>query len=214
MSHNTQQSARHQHRGGRRRRRGGYQSGFRPGSQSESNPRTSSQPTFLQKILAFFGFGRPQPRPSAVRPERTPAGKSTAPSRGRDPQGPRPPVRQEVTSGRLYVGNLSYDTSESDLLELFSGVGQVQTAEVVYHRHNQRSKGYAFVEMTSLEEARRAVEVLNDKEFMGRKILVSGARTTAPYSDEGRGSRSAGAQADSASDPPTDEETSEARAQV
>jgi RNA recognition motif-containing protein len=123
-------------------------------------------------------------------------------------------VRHEVTSGRLYVGNLSYDTSESDLLELFSGVGQVQTAEVVYHRHNQRSKGYAFVEMTSLEEARRAVEVLNDKEFMGRKILVSGARTTAPYSDEGRGSRSAGAQADSASDPPTDEETSEARAQV
>jgi RNA recognition motif-containing protein len=95
-------------------------------------------------------------------------------------------VRHEVTSGRLYVGNLSYDTSESDLLELFGGVGQVRIAEVVYHRHNQRSKGYGFVEMSSVDEARRAVEVLNDKEFMGRKLLVSGARTNSPTQEDGR----------------------------
>jgi RNA recognition motif-containing protein len=120
-----------------------------------------------------------------------------------------------VTSGRLYVGNLSYDTSESDLLELFSGVGEVRSAEVVYHRHNQRSKGFAFVEMSSIEEARRAVEELNDKEFMGRKLLVSGARTTAPYAEDSRGARTAHASTESTDAPSsTVEPASEAQAQA
>ncbi len=88
----------------------------------------------------------------------------------------RKPELHAVTSGRLYVGNLSYDATESDLFELFSGVGNVQSAEVVTNRHTQRSKGFAFVQMQSIDEAKRAVEVLHDKEFMGRKLLVSGAK--------------------------------------
>jgi hypothetical protein len=82
-----------------------------------------------------------------------------------------------VTSPRLYVGNLSFDATESDLFELFNGVGHVQNAEVVSYRHNQRSKGFAFVQMQTIEEAKRAVEELHDKEFLGRRLVVSGAKS-------------------------------------
>ena len=81
-----------------------------------------------------------------------------------------------MTSSRLYVGNLSYDAADSDLQELFSGVGLVSSAEIVYHSRTQRSKGFAFVEMTTKEEALRAVQELHDKEYMGRKLVVSGAK--------------------------------------
>ena len=89
----------------------------------------------------------------------------------------RKPERVEVTSPRLYVGNLSFDATESDLFELFNGVGHVQNAEVVSYRHNQRSKGFAFVQMQTVEEAKRAVEELHDKEFLGRRLVVSGAKS-------------------------------------
>src|SRR5205823_9165210 len=72
----------------------------------------------------------------------------------------RKPEAIEVTSPRLYVGNLSFDATESDLFELFNGVGHVQNAEVVSYRHNQRSKGFAFVQMQTIEEAKRAVDEL------------------------------------------------------
>ena len=90
----------------------------------------------------------------------------------------RKPEPIEVTSPRLYVGNLSFDATESDLFDLFNGVGHVQTAEVVSYKHNQRSKGFAFVQMQTVEEARRAVTELHDKEFLGRKLVVSGAKST------------------------------------
>src|SRR5207245_11198911 len=67
--------------------------------------------------------------------------------------------------------------TESDLFELFNGVGHVQNAEVVSYRHNQRSKGFAFVQMQTVEEAKRAVEELDDKEFLGRRLVVSGAKS-------------------------------------
>jgi hypothetical protein len=89
----------------------------------------------------------------------------------------RKPEVVKVTSGRLYVGNLNYEVNEKDLEELFAGVGTVESAEVVSHQRTQRSKGYAFVEMSSTEEAIRAVDVLNDQEFMGRKLVVSGAKS-------------------------------------
>ena len=90
----------------------------------------------------------------------------------------RKPEAVEVTSPRLYVGNLSFDATESDLSELFSGVGQVVAAEVVSHKQTQRSKGFAFVQMQSVEEAKRAVSELHDKEFLGRKLVVSGAKNS------------------------------------
>jgi RNA recognition motif-containing protein len=102
-------------------------------------------------------------------------------------QAPRPsrkPEAVEVTTPRLYVGNLSFDATESDLFELFNGVGAVQNAEVVTYRHNQRSKGFAFVQMLTVDEAKRAVEELHDKEFLGRKLVVSGAKSSEHQSVE------------------------------
>jgi RNA recognition motif-containing protein len=86
-----------------------------------------------------------------------------------------------VTTERLYVGNLSYDATESDLFELFNGVGQVRNAEVVVNNHTQRSKGFAFVTMATVDEARRAVAELHGKEFMGRPLQVNGAK---PFSKD------------------------------
>jgi len=83
----------------------------------------------------------------------------------------------EVTSPRLYVGNLSYDATENDLEELFNGVGQVQSAEIVTHPSTYQSKGFGFVTMLTAEEAVRAVETLHDKSFMGRKLVVNGSKT-------------------------------------
>ncbi|MFV1995300.1 MAG: RNA recognition motif domain-containing protein [Verrucomicrobiales bacterium] len=101
----------------------------------------------------------------------------------------RTPEVVEVTNERLYVGNLSYDAAENDLTELFGGVGTVANAEVVSHRNSQRSKGYAFVTMGTTDEARRAVEVLHDKDFMGRQLVVSGAKSQGVRDSSGNASR-------------------------
>jgi RNA recognition motif-containing protein len=95
----------------------------------------------------------------------------------------------EVTSPRLYVGNLSFDAGDSDLFELFNGVGSVQNVEIVLNKHTMRSKGFAFVQMQSIDEAKRAVSELHDKEYMGRKLVVSGAKAL----DERRSERPAAA---------------------
>ena len=90
-------------------------------------------------------------------------------SRGGDPS--------SVENRRVYVGNLSYDVTESDLEELFKGVGAVRRVEIVYNRSTHRSKGYGFIEMIDVDEAKRTVEVLHDQFFMGRKLTVSGAKS-------------------------------------
>lgn len=84
----------------------------------------------------------------------------------------------EVTSPKLYVGNLSFDAAESDLFDLFNGAGAVQNAEIVSHRDTQRSKGFGFVTMATIDEAKRAVQELHEKDFMGRRLVVSGAKTS------------------------------------
>src|SRR5205085_1993382 len=130
-------------------------------------------PTLLERILAFFrGRKQPSPPPPKVAVEKP--GQNGAPKERIS----RKPELVEVTSPRLYVGNLSFDATESDLFELFKGVGQVRNAEVVCHKYTQRSKGFAFVQMTTIEEARRAVDELHDKEFLGRKLVVSGAKSS------------------------------------
>ncbi|MEY2538192.1 MAG: hypothetical protein QOG67_1932 [Verrucomicrobiota bacterium] len=153
-----------------RRSRGGSQRrGDRP-SRSHDTRAQAPKKTFWQRIAAFFANGKSEKKPAA------------APSRNGVVQQARPSSRKpeavEVSSPRLYVGNLSFDATESDLFELFNGVGHVQNAEVVSYRHNQRSKGFAFVQMQTIDEAKRAVEELHDKEFLGRKLVVSGAKTT------------------------------------
>ncbi|HWL51874.1 MAG TPA: hypothetical protein VNQ90_05540 [Chthoniobacteraceae bacterium] len=129
------------------------------------------------------GSGRNGGRHSS-RPERasTPAAPREAAETAPAAEAPRPkPARKpelvEVTSPKLYVGNLSFDAAESDLSELFAGAGSVQNSEIICHRETQKSKGFGFVTMTTVEEAVRAVAELHDKEFMGRRLVVSGAKT-------------------------------------
>ena len=83
---------------------------------------------------------------------------------------------QEIVSPKLYVGNLAYEAAESDLFDLFSKVGAVKNVEVATDRHSGRSKGFGFVEMETLETAKDAAAKLNRTDFMGRQIVVSGAK--------------------------------------
>lgn len=89
----------------------------------------------------------------------------------------RKPEAVEVTSPKLYVGNLSFDATESDISELFNGVGAVKNVEIVTYKDTYKSKGFGFVTMTAIDEAVRAVSELHDKDFMGRRLVVSGAKT-------------------------------------
>ena len=157
----------HRGSGGRRGR------GSRRPNRSKSEARAPQAPvrkSLWQKIVSFF---KPETKsggrsPAKARPE---TGASTA-------GGARKPEFVEVTSAKLYVGNLSYEAGESDLFDLFKGVGAVRNAEIVAHKHNDRSKGFGFVTMATVDEARRAVTELHDKEFMGRKLVVSGAKSS------------------------------------
>src|SRR6476661_3457659 len=77
---------------------------------------------------------------------------------------------------RLYVGNLSYGVTSSDLEQLFAQHGQVQSAEVVSDRDSGRSKGFGFVQMGSDEEAQAAIAALNGQEQDGRTLTVNEAK--------------------------------------
>lgn len=76
----------------------------------------------------------------------------------------------------IYVGNLSYSTTDQALEELFGEFGEVTSARVISDRDSGRSKGFGFVEMSSQEEANVAIENLNDKDVDGRKLRVNEAR--------------------------------------
>jgi len=77
---------------------------------------------------------------------------------------------------RLYVGSLSYDTTDDGLRELFSTAGTVQSAEVVMDRYSGRSKGFGFVEMETVEDAEKAVNQFNGTMLDARTITVAEAR--------------------------------------
>jgi len=162
-----QHSGRRSRRGPRRPQRGGGAPAHTP-----PPPRTPEKATFWQKITSFFTGKPPVRQENGHRPpprtERAGASQRVV----------RKPEIVEVSSAKLYVGNLSFDAAENDLFDLFNGVGSVQSAEIVSNKYTQKSKGFAFVTMQSIDEARRAVVELHDKEFMGRKLLVSGAKTT------------------------------------
>ena len=167
--------------GSRRSSRGGGRRPYR-GDRSATSSRQDAKPakkkTFIEKILGFFG-GKPEaaPRKAAASTSQPAPRTREKSSRSERPTGMRKPEIVEVTSARLYVGNLSFDAAESDLTELFSGVGTVEIVEIVMNRHTMRSKGFAFVQMQSVDEAKRAVTELHDKEYMGgRKLVVSGAK--------------------------------------
>ena len=77
---------------------------------------------------------------------------------------------------KLYVGNLSYSVTASELQEMFSEFGQVVSAEVIEDRHTGQSKGFGFVEMSSDEDAQSAVAALDNREHGGRTLKVNEAR--------------------------------------
>jgi hypothetical protein len=194
----TQEGASHRQGGRGRNRRGGKN--FRGGSNRgasrgpgqgrdyEFKPDRKPKQTGFQKLLSVLSFGilgkpKPKSRPAASGAPQSRDSKPAARAE-RAPRTPRPPIPAgEVTTDRLYVGNLSYDATESDLFELFNGVGQVKNCEVVVNSRTQRSKGFAFVTMASIEQAKRAVDELNGKEFMGRQLQVNGAKP--PSADRG-----------------------------
>jgi len=149
--------------------------GPRRSNRSRSEVRATPAPagkTLWQKIIGFF---KSDSKNGAASPSKARTTSSYPQSEARTS---RKPELVEVTSAKLYVGNLSYDAGESDLFELFKGVGAVRNAEIVAHKHNEKSKGFGFVTMASVDEARRAVTELHDKEFMGRKLVVSGAKSS------------------------------------
>ena len=96
----------------------------------------------------------------------------------------------------LFVGNLSFQTTESDLTALFKGFGQVTRVHLAKDRETGRARGFAFVEMPNDEEAVKAITGLNGKELGGRALKVNEARPkterTAPRSTRGGGGRADG----------------------
>jgi cold-inducible RNA-binding protein len=77
---------------------------------------------------------------------------------------------------KLYVGNLSYNTTESDLHTLFGQIGEVDTVSIVTDRATGQARGFAFVEMRNEPDAQRAISELNDREHDGRRLTVNEAR--------------------------------------
>lgn len=190
---------RNRNRGGNRNRQGnrGNQQGNRPNSQGGSrtsrpqNPQQRRQQkpvplTLWEKILDFFGLYKKPTRPPRRKTEASAKLENDASSatkssktntRNAKGKGPKQKRVFPVETPRLYIGNLSYDADESTLEELFKGVGTVRSVEIVYNRHTHRSKGFGFLEMQNVEEAKRAVEVLHDQPFMGRNLIVNGANS-------------------------------------
>jgi len=90
---------------------------------------------------------------------------------------------------KLYVGNLGYTMTDSDLEQMFAAHGTVQSAQVVMDRDDGRSKGFGFVEMGSDQEAQAAIAALNGKEVGGRTLTVNVARPRTEGGRSGSGGR-------------------------
>ena len=177
---------------------------FRPSDEAprgrgkRESSRPAPQPTALQKFIKFITFGLVDPavkqKPAAKGPR-----EARPPREAREPGTPgadgvkrerRAPLFVEPTTPRLYVGNLSYEVTGADLESLFSAHGTVTEASVVTQAGSDRSKGFAFVEMGSIEEAKAAAAALNDKDFQGRQMLVTGAKSEGRAEESTRPPRS------------------------
>ncbi len=92
-------------------------------------------------------------------------------------------------STKLYVGNLSFKSTEDDLRELFSQAGEVTSVKVITDMYSGQSRGFGFVEMGTDEEAQKAVSLLNGKDFMSRALTVNEAKPQERREGGERGSR-------------------------
>jgi cold-inducible RNA-binding protein len=89
----------------------------------------------------------------------------------------------------IYVGNLSFDSNESDLRGLFSTYGEVESAKVIVDQFTSKSRGFGFIEMSNREDGLKAIQALDSKELGGRSLKVNEAK---PKSDSRGGGRSGG----------------------
>ena len=92
-------------------------------------------------------------------------------------------------TNKLYVGNISFNTSHQDLIDLFSPSGTVTSANIIEDRETGRSRGFGFVEMASNAEAQAAISALNGKEVDGRGLKVNEAKPREDRGSGGGGSR-------------------------
>ncbi len=88
---------------------------------------------------------------------------------------------------KIYVGNLSFNMDDQQLSDLFANFGTVESAKIVTDRDTGRSKGFAFIEMSSENEANEAISKLNGTEQLGRSMNVSEAKPMAPRENRGGG---------------------------
>ena len=163
-------------------------------------PKESST-SFVDKVLNFFGFGKkkgnegskkqrknnnkqqgeskPKPpqkvRVAKPRSNNNKGGNPAATPKKDKPRRERKLNNKPVQNGRIYVGNLAFEATESEIEDLFKGFGDVRKVEIVYNSHTFKSKGFGFVEMRNQEDAQRAVDVLHGQPFMGRELLVRAA---------------------------------------
>ena len=143
-------------------------SGYRPKYRKEAPAKLS----LWQRFLGLFGI-RPSKNNKYAARDKAAAKTNTRVARNRQDRVSAP--KQPVSNRRLYVGNLSYEATESDLEDVFKGIGEVNSVEIIYNPRTHKSKGYAFVEMKKMEDAIRSVDILHNQPFMGRNLLVSGA---------------------------------------
>jgi len=101
---------------------------------------------------------------------------------------------------KLYVGNLSFRTTSEELRDAFAAVGTVESASVIEDRDTGRSRGFAFVEMATPEEAAAAIEQFNGKDFGGRNLTVNEAKPRADRGGGGRGGYGGGGGGDRGGD--------------
>ena len=177
----------------RRRRRHHRYGGDRGGPRREPKSGGGGFWGFLKKLLGLGGESS-KPASSYDRPRN---GRLDAP---RTPRPPRFAPPMEVLTPRLYVGNLSYDASESDIFDHFAKVAGVKNVEVVRDK-GSNSKGFGFVEMQTLEGAQDVAKKLHDTDFMGRLLIVNGAKSV--------GERDGGPRRDRRDDRPSREDRPE-----
>lgn len=87
---------------------------------------------------------------------------------------------------KLYVGGIPYSSTNEDLKRHFSAAGEVKDAVIIMDKMTRRSKGFGFVEMTTSEDAQKAIQMFHDQDFMGRKLTVNLARPMEAREDRPR----------------------------
>lgn len=97
-----------------------------------------------------------------------------------------------ASKNKLYIGNLSFDCSNEDLMDLFKQAGEVEEAALITDKFTGRSRGFAFVTMVTDEGAAQAIELFNNQEFLGRALVVREAYDSNEKKDFGGARRSGG----------------------